>query len=70
MDKHYSSIGATSRVCCWEEVSVGQCMFKHNMIFFNPVVKGFCQVKKIQKIREKLGSGWVGQAPNRIWFFL
>ena len=28
--------------------------------------KGFCQVKKNQKIREKLGSGWVGQAPTRI----
>ena len=28
--------------------------------------KGFCQVKKIQKIQEKLGSGWVGQAPTRI----
>ena len=26
--------------------------------------KGFCQVKKNQKIREKLGSGWVGQAPT------
>ena len=29
---------------------------------------GFCQVKKNQKIREKLGSGWVGQAPTRIFF--
>ena len=29
---------------------------------------GFCQVKKNQKIREKLGSGWVGQAPTRISF--
>ena len=29
----------------------------------------FCQVKKNQKIREKLGSGWVGQAPTRIFFF-
>ena len=27
--------------------------------------KGFCQVKKNPKIREKLGSGWVGQAPIR-----
>ena len=25
---------------------------------------GFCQVKKNRKIREKLGSGWVGQAPT------
>ena len=24
--------------------------------------------KKNQKIREKLGSGWVGQAPTRIFF--
>ena len=31
--------------------------------------KGFCQVKKIPKIREKLGSGWVGQAQSRIKFF-
>ena len=31
--------------------------------------KGFCQVKKNPKIREKLGSGWVGQAPNRILIF-
>ena len=28
--------------------------------------KGFCEVKKISKIREKLRSGWVGQAPTRI----
>ena len=28
----------------------------------------FCQVKKISKIQEKLGSGWVGQAPTRISF--
>ena len=33
------------------------------------IIKGFCQVKKNQKIREKLGSGWVGQAPTRIFFF-
>ena len=31
-----------------------------------PSNKGFCQVKKNPKIREKLGSGWVGQAPNGI----
>ena len=31
--------------------------------------KGFCQVKKNPKIREKLGSGWVGQALTRIFFF-
>ena len=30
---------------------------------------GFCKDKKIPKIREKLGNGWVGQAPNRISFF-
>ena len=24
---------------------------------------------KLKKIREKLGSGWVGQAPTRIFFF-
>ena len=33
-------------------------------------IKGFCQVNKLPKIREKLGSGWVGQAPNRIFFFV
>ena len=32
-------------------------------------IKGSCQVKKNQKIREKLRSGWVGQAPTRIFFF-
>ena len=31
--------------------------------------KGFCQVKKNPKIREKLGSGWVGQLPTRILIF-
>ena len=31
--------------------------------------KGFCQVKTIPKIREKLGSGRVGQAPTRILIF-
>ena len=31
--------------------------------------KGFCQIEKIKKIREKLGSGWVGQAPTRIIIF-
>ena len=31
--------------------------------------KGFCQVEKNPKIPEKLGSGWVGQAPTRISFF-
>ena len=30
--------------------------------------KEFCQAEKIPKIREKLGSGWVGQARAR--FFL
>ena len=30
--------------------------------------KGFCQVEKIPKIREKLGSGGVGQAPTRIFW--
>ena len=34
-----------------------------------PFIKGFCQVKKNPKIREKLGSGWAGQAPTRILFF-
>ena len=32
--------------------------------------KGFCQVKIIPKIREKLRSGLVGQAPTRILIFL
>ena len=31
--------------------------------------KGFCQVKTNTKIREKLGSGFVGQAATRILFF-
>ena len=35
----------------------------------NPhTAKGFCQVKKHPKIREKLGIGWVGQDSNRIFF--
>ena len=33
------------------------------------LAKGFCQVEKIPKIREKLGSGWVGEAPSRILIF-
>ena len=34
--------------------------------------KGFFQVKKIQKIREKLGSGWVGVSSSNsdYYFFL
>ena len=31
----------------------------------NPL-RGFEKLKKNPKIREKLGSGWVGQAPTRI----
>ena len=31
--------------------------------------KGFCQVKTNTKSREKLGSGFVGQAATRILFF-
>ena len=31
--------------------------------------RGFCQVEKNPKIREKLGSGWVGQVLTRIWCF-
>ena len=31
--------------------------------------KGFCQVKTIPKIRQKLGSVWVGQATTRIFIF-
>ena len=31
--------------------------------------KGFCQVKRKPNIREKLGSGWVGQAQTRILIF-
>ena len=34
-----------------------------------PCCLGVCQVKKMRKIREKLGSGWVGQAPTRILFY-
>ena len=30
--------------------------------------KGFCQVEQNKKIREKLGSGWVRQAPTQIFF--
>ena len=33
--------------------------------------KGFCQIKINPKIREKLGSGWVGGlSPNTDFFFL
>ena len=34
-----------------------------------PNSKRFCQVKKNPKIREKLGSGWVGKVATRIFFF-
>ena len=34
------------------------------------ISKGFCQVKINPKTREKLGSGWVGQALTRIIIFL
>ena len=34
-------------------------------------LRGIVKLKKNQKIREKLRSGWVGQAPNQIFqFFL
>ena len=39
------------------------------MVWKKKHIKGFCQVKKIKKIREKLGSGWVGQALTRILIF-
>ena len=32
-------------------------------------LRGLVKLKKNQKIREKLGSGWVGQAPTRISSF-
>ena len=39
------------------------------MMGFNiKVLKGFVKVKN-PKIREKLGSGWVCQAPARIFFW-
>ena len=31
-------------------------------------LRGFVKLKKIKKIQEKLGSGWIGQAPARIFF--
>ena len=33
------------------------------------IAKGFCHGKNNTKFREKLGSGWVGEAPTRIIFF-
>ena len=33
------------------------------------VFKGFVKLKKIKKIQEKVGSGWVGQAPTRYFIF-
>ena len=33
------------------------------------LTKGFCQVKKNPKIREKLGSGWVGGSQDGFVFF-
>ena len=33
------------------------------------MLRGFVKLKKIKKIREKLGSGWVGQVPTRTFFF-
>ena len=38
-------------------------------LFISFYAKGFCQVKKIPKIRVKLESGWLGQAPTRIIIF-
>ena len=32
------------------------------------MLRGFVKLKKIPKIREKLGTGWVGQDPTRISF--
>ena len=32
-------------------------------------LRGFVKLQKKKKIREKLGSDWVGQAPTRIFFF-
>ena len=37
-------------------------MWKH----LSPETKGFVKLKKVKKIWEKLGSGWVGQDPTRI----
>ena len=44
----------------------------HYIISFVPPLhsKGFCQVKINPKIREKLGSGWMGEALTRILFLL
>ena len=36
---------------------------------FTDSYSGFVKLKKNQKIREKLGSGWVGQVPTRILLF-
>ena len=43
--------------------------FEIIVIMYYILAWGFCQIKKNPKIREKLGSGWVGQAPTRIFFF-
>ena len=43
--------------------------FEIIVIMYHILAWGFCQIKKNPKIREKLGSGWVGQAPTRIFFF-
>ena len=45
--------------------NIGQSVF----FYVGRQCKGSCQVKENLKIREKLESGWVGQAPTRIFFF-
>ena len=39
-------------------------------MMFELCVGGCVKLKKNLKIREKLGSEWVGQAPTKILFFL
>ena len=39
-------------------------------LLWRSCLRGFVKLKKIKKIREKLGNGWVGQAPTRIIIFL
>ena len=43
---------------------------KYPVLIIAMPLRGFVKLKDIPKIREKLGSGWVGQAPSRILHFL
>ena len=65
----------TNKSLIWIKITDDVTMDHHHtqQLNYSPcgsyIDKGFCQVKRNPKIREKLGSGWVGQAPTRICLF-